>query len=127
VFWVGNAKQAASFYTTRLGFQPLGYKGLECGERNVVSHAVRQNRITFVFQSPLNPSNPDMSKHHSIHGDGVRDMAFTVDNARNIYEKAIKRGAKSVREPWEEKDEHGTVVMATIQTVTFIISFNSVR
>ena len=25
-WWVGNAKQAASFYCTRLGFQPVAYK-----------------------------------------------------------------------------------------------------
>ena len=27
------------------------------------------------------------------------------------------RGAKGVREPWEESDENGSVVFATIQTV----------
>jgi hypothetical protein len=27
-FWVGNAKQAASYYTTRFGFDYLAYKGL---------------------------------------------------------------------------------------------------
>ena len=44
-------------------------------------------------------------------------VAFTVDDARAIYEKAVSRGAKSIREPWEEKDEHGTVIMATVATV----------
>lgn len=27
-FWVGNAKQAASFYTSRFGFEYFAYKGL---------------------------------------------------------------------------------------------------
>lgn len=27
-FWVGNAKQAASFYTSRFGFDYFAYKGL---------------------------------------------------------------------------------------------------
>ena len=44
-FWVGNAKQAASFYCTKFGFEPMAYKGLETGERNTVSHAVRQNKV----------------------------------------------------------------------------------
>jgi len=43
-------------------------------------------------------------------------VAFTVDDARGIWHKAVSRGAVSVREPWEEKDEHGSVVMATIKT-----------
>lgn len=116
VFWVGNAKQAASYYITRMGFERVGYRGLETGHRDVVSHVVRQKDITLVFQSALTPGNKEMGDHLVLHGDGVKDIAFTVDDARAIYQRAVSRGAKSVREPWEETDEHGTVVMATVQT-----------
>lgn len=115
-FWVGNSKQASSYYVTRFGFTPVGYKGLETGHREVVSHAIQQNGITFVFQSPLNPNNTLFADYASLHGDSVKDVAFTVDDARGIWEKAVKRGAISVREPWEEKDVHGAVIMATIKT-----------
>ncbi|KAK9759996.1 hypothetical protein K7432_016426 [Basidiobolus ranarum] len=115
-FWVGNAKQAASYYVVRYGFKALAYKGLETGNRDIVSHVVGNNRVVFVFQSPLNPSNKVMSDHMAVHGDGIKDVAFTVDDARAIYEHAIKNGAKSIRAPWEESDENGTVVMATIAT-----------
>ncbi|KND00084.1 4-hydroxyphenylpyruvate dioxygenase [Spizellomyces punctatus DAOM BR117] len=115
-FWVGNAKQAASFYVTRFGFEAIGYKGLETGHRQIVSHAVRQNGIVFVFQSPLEPNNKILSDFHSVHGDAVKNVAFAVDDCRTIYKKAVERGAKSIREPWEETDENGTVVMATIAT-----------
>lgn len=50
------------------------------------------------------------------HGDGVKDVAFRVDDARGIYEKAVSRGAKGVREPEELKDENGSVIVATVQT-----------
>lgn len=92
LFWVGNAKQSASFYCTRFGFKRVAYKGLETGSRNVVSHVIKKNNIFFVFQSPLNPNdkeNETFSKHHSLHGDGVRDIAFTVTDCRSIY-KVIK-------------------------------------
>ncbi|KAJ3043925.1 hypothetical protein HDV00_003965 [Rhizophlyctis rosea] len=115
-FWVGNAKQAASFYVTRFGFTPLGYKGLETGSRSVCSHAVAQNGIVFVFQSALEPGNETFGRFCSVHGDAVKDVAFSVDDCRGIWKKAVERGAKSVRDPWEEKDEHGTVLMATIAT-----------
>ncbi|CAG8570904.1 24643_t:CDS:2 [Racocetra persica] len=115
-FWVGNAKQAASFYCTRLGFKHIGYQGLETGHRDVVSHAVRQGTITFVFQSPLNPNDKLMSDHQSTHGDGVKDVAFTVDDARGLWNSAIQRGGKPIKEPWEERDENGVVVMATVGT-----------
>ena len=50
------------------------------------------------------------------HGDGVKDVCFTVDNVKGLYEKAINRGAKSVQEPTETEDEHGKVITAAIQT-----------
>nr|NP_001091344.1 uncharacterized protein LOC100037181 [Xenopus laevis]AAI29580.1 LOC100037181 protein [Xenopus laevis] len=115
-FYVGNAKQAAAYYATRFGFNPIAYRGLETGHRDVCTHVVRQNNATFVFQSPLNPGNHPISDHVAMHGDGVKDVAFSVEDCRGIYKRAIERGAKSVREPWEESDEFGTVVMATIQT-----------
>ncbi|KAJ3302297.1 hypothetical protein HDV03_005179 [Kappamyces sp. JEL0829] len=115
-FWVGNAKQAASYYVTRFGFEPMGYKGLETGHRQVVAHAVRQAGIVFVFQSPLTTDDRTFGDHLVLHGDAVKDVAFTVDDARGIYKKAVARGAKSIREPWEERDEHGVVIMATIAT-----------
>ncbi len=33
------------------------------------------------------------------HGDGVRDVAFTVEDSRAIYERALKGGAVSVSAP----------------------------
>jgi hypothetical protein len=44
-FYVGNAKQAASYYTTRMGFEPLAYQGLETGSRQLAKHAVKQNKV----------------------------------------------------------------------------------
>uniref|UniRef100_A0A8P4G1L5 4-hydroxyphenylpyruvate dioxygenase n=1 Tax=Dicentrarchus labrax TaxID=13489 RepID=A0A8P4G1L5_DICLA len=79
-FWVGNAKQAASYYCNKLGFEPLAYQGLETGTREVVSHAVRQGKIIYVFSSALNPGNKEMGDHLVKHGDGVKDIAFTVED-----------------------------------------------
>ena len=41
-------------------------------------------------------------------------MAFLVDDAAGIYNKAISRGAKGVKAPEELKDENGSVVVATV-------------
>jgi len=115
-FWVGNAKQAAAFYTTRLGFKAVAYLGLETGNRDVVSHVLQQGNAFFVFQSALNPGNKEFSAALEAHGDGVKDIAFTVNDARALYQEAVKRGAKSVKEPWELKDDDGVVVLASVQT-----------
>ncbi|GAB1602610.1 4-hydroxyphenylpyruvate dioxygenase-like [Argonauta hians] len=116
-FWVGNAKQAASFYCTRFGFEPFAYRGLETNSREVVTHAIRQNKIVFLLQSMLEPNTPKaMGSHLAKHGDGVKDIAFEVEDLDAIFKRSVERGAVVVHNPWEESDEHGTVKFATIQT-----------
>lgn len=115
-FWVGNAKMTAAFYTSKLGFEYAAYQGLETGERDVCTHVVRNGEIKFCFQSPLNPGNKEFSAHIEKHGDGVKDVAFTVDDAAGIYNKAVERGATSISPPKEHKDENGSVIMASVGT-----------
>ncbi|XP_037933919.1 4-hydroxyphenylpyruvate dioxygenase [Teleopsis dalmanni] len=115
-FYVGNAKQAASYYTTRLGFEPLGYQGLETGNRRFAKHAVRQNKIVFVFISAYNPDEKEHGAHLMKHGDGVKDVAFEVDDLDVIFKIAKERGAEVLREIWQEEDEFGVARFATIKT-----------
>jgi 4-hydroxyphenylpyruvate dioxygenase len=90
---------------------------------------VRQRNITFVFQAALRPTrrkgvqtNSEQNKsceiyEHLDHGDGVRDIALTVNNCRAAYSWAVSQdGAVKICEPWEESDEYGTVVFATVKT-----------
>lgn len=93
------------------------YKGLETGTRDMVSHAIKQNKIVFVFQSALTIDNKDHGNHLTYHGDGVKDIAFTVNNLELVMEKARAQGATIVKEIWSENDEYGTVRMACVQTV----------
>jgi len=127
-WYVGNAKQAASFYVTRMGFERVAYRGLETGSRLVASHVVRNGNITFVLTSPLlSPDSPKLSNedrkmitqiqdHLKQHGDAVCDVAFEVDNVRAVYDAAVRRGAHSVSPPTIMTDEFGTVVCACIKT-----------
>ncbi|XP_060527501.1 4-hydroxyphenylpyruvate dioxygenase [Cylas formicarius] len=115
-FYVGNAKQAATYYITRLGFQPIAYKGLETGERKYASYVVRQNEITFIFKSAYEASETEFSEHLVKHGDAVKDIAFTVKCLDGIVKRAEEKGAKIICDIWEESDFNGTVRFATIQT-----------
>lgn len=115
-FYVGNAKQAASYYTTRMGFVELAYQGLETGSRQLAKYAVRQNKIIFVFASAYEPGNEEFGNHLVRHGDGVKDVAFEVQDLDVIVKRAQERGAVMVRQTWEEKDEFGTVRFATVKT-----------
>lgn len=113
--YVGNAKQAAHFYKTALGFQELAYAGLETGSRDRVSYVLIQDKIRLVLTSPFDP-NSEISHHIRMHGDGVKVIALWVDDARKAYEETTKRGAKSFMEPTVTKDEHGEVIRSGIHT-----------
>jgi len=115
-FYVSNAKQVATYYISRLGFEPLAYRGLETGSRKVATHVLKQGSILLAFSSSLLPEENEIGCRVMLKGDAVKDVAFTVENCRTIYEKAIKRGAVSILPPTEEKDQHGTIVRATVQT-----------
>jgi len=112
-FYVGNAKQAALYYQSAFGHQLVGYRGPETGVRDKVSYLLAQGKIRLVLTSALGPEGP-IAEHVNKHGDGVRDIALWVDDARDAHAKAIERGARSVQEPKVLEDEHGEVVAAAI-------------
>jgi 4-hydroxyphenylpyruvate dioxygenase len=113
-FYVGNAKQASQFYQSAFGFQLAAYRGPETGVRDRVSYLLTQGKIRFVLTSPLGPDG-EIADHVRKHGDGVRDIALWVDDARDAYAKAVERGAESAYEPRVQKDDAGEVVSAGIK------------
>ena len=114
-FYVGNAKQAAHYYQTAFGFQPLAYAGLETGVKDRASYVVQQDKIRFVLTTALVPDN-EIADHVKKHGDGVKVVALWVDDARKSFEETTKRGARPYFEPKVEKDEFGEVVKSGIHT-----------
>ena len=114
-FYVGNAKQAAYYYRKAFGYNQTAYSGLETGDREKASYVLEQGRVRMVFSTPLNGNN-ELAEHIRRHGDGVKDIAFHVDDAKACYEACIARGAKSAREPETLSDENGSVTKASIFT-----------
>jgi 4-hydroxyphenylpyruvate dioxygenase len=119
-FYVGNAKQASHYYRAAFGFQLVAYRGPETGVRDRASYVLQQDKIRFVLTTPIRAEASDEARaiadHVYRHGDGVRDLALWVDDARDAYAKAVERGAVGVLEPRVERDEHGEVVLAAFRT-----------
>jgi len=113
--YVGNAKQAAHFYCTAFGFEPLAYAGPETGVPGRASYVVVQNRLRLVLTSSLGPDDA-IAEHVRKHGDGVRDVALRTTDARGVYAAAIAGGAHGLAEPRELQDADGTAIVATIGT-----------
>ena len=114
-FYVGNAKQAAHYYMSAFGFQPLAYAGPETGMKDRASYAVRQHKLTFVLTTPLRPDNL-IADHIYKHGDGVKAISLRVNDATHSWEETTRRGAKSYMEPQRLKDDNGEVIMSGIHT-----------
>ena len=114
-FLVGNAKQAAHFYRTTFGYQLVAYRGPETGERETCSYVLQQNKVRLVLTSAFDPEHW-IARHVQLHGDGVKDIALWVDDARAMFQLAIERGAKPWREPKVLEDAHGRVITASFCT-----------
>jgi 4-hydroxyphenylpyruvate dioxygenase len=114
-FYVGNALQASYYFQKGLGFDLVGYRGLETGDRNKVSYVMKQDH-TFVVLSGAVSSRSDVAEHVHQHGDGVKTIAFRVKDARQAFDTAVARGAKSAGEPQVYQDEDGEFVSASIKT-----------
>ena len=97
-FYVGNARQAAYFYRVAFGMSLVAYAGPETGQRDRASYVLQQGKIRFVLTTPLRP-DCEIAEHIHRHGDGVRDVALWVDDAKQAWRETTKRGARSVREP----------------------------
>lgn len=119
VFAVGNAKQAAHYYSTAFGMKLVAYSGPENGTRETASYVLTNGAARFVFTSVIKATTEwgtFLSDHVAAHGDGVIDLAIEVPDARAAYAYAVEHGARGLTEPHEVKDEHGTVVLAAIAT-----------
>ncbi len=113
--WVGNAKQAAFFYRQAFGFSQIAHLGLETGERTKTAAVLQQGQARLVLTSSFDPES-EISRHVSLHGDGVQDIAFHVPDADRAFKAAVERGAEPLQEPHDLKDANGTVRRAKIKT-----------
>jgi 4-hydroxyphenylpyruvate dioxygenase len=115
VFAVGNAKQAAHYYSTAFGMRRVAYRGPETGYPDEAAHVLESGQARFVFRGPARGGTP-LSRHVAEHGDGVTDLALEVSSAEDAYAYAVRHGARGLEEPHIVEDEHGKVVLAAIAT-----------
>ncbi|HUY33498.1 MAG TPA: 4-hydroxyphenylpyruvate dioxygenase [Pirellulales bacterium] len=111
---VGNAKQAAYYYRHAFGFSQLAYAGPETGVREQASYVLYQGDIRLVLSTPLSP-NEAMAEHLRLHGDGVLDIAFLVDDVDACFAEAVARGAHVAMAPYDRNDAFGRIRRAKIR------------
>jgi 4-hydroxyphenylpyruvate dioxygenase len=107
-FYVGNAKQAAQFYSRCLGFTNTAYRGLETGIRDTASYVMEQGEIGFVLTSALSPEH-EISRSVLKHGDAIAIVALEVPDADKALWETTSRGAEEAIPLTEESDKDGVL------------------
>lgn len=115
VFAVGNAKQAAHYYSSAFGMRLVAYRGPENGSRDEVAYVLVSGSARFEFRGAVRPGT-GVSRHVAEHGDGVIDLAIEVPDVEAAYAHALAQGARGLVEPHVTEDDHGKVVSAAIAT-----------
>jgi 4-hydroxyphenylpyruvate dioxygenase len=114
-FAVGNARQAAHYYSTAFGMRCVAYRGPETGSRDVAEYVLAAGSARFLLTGEAH-AGTWVGEHVREHGDGVVDLAMTVPDAVSAYEQAVAAGARPLAEPAVAEDDHGKVVTAAIAT-----------
>ncbi|MGI8695944.1 MAG: 4-hydroxyphenylpyruvate dioxygenase [Mycobacteriales bacterium] len=115
VLGVGNAKQAAHYYSSAFGMRVVAYAGPETGNREATSYVLESGGARFVLSGSVRAGTP-LAEHVARHGDGVTDLALQVPDVHAAYRHAVAHGAVGLDKPHELSDDDGTVVTAAIAT-----------
>ncbi len=113
-WWVGNARAFTGFLESAFGFDVVAYAGPETGRHDRVSYLLQQGDVRFMVSGALGSRSP-IAAHVRAHGDGIRDICFLVDDPVAAHRAAVARGARSLREPSVDVDEHGVIRHAAIE------------
>jgi 4-hydroxyphenylpyruvate dioxygenase len=112
-FHVGNARQAAHYYSTAFGMCPVAYRGPETGYRDACEYVLVSGSARFVLAGEARPGT-QIGRDVAAHGDGVVDLALEVPDVDAAVRHARERGARVVEEPHDVADENGTVRTAAL-------------
>jgi 4-hydroxyphenylpyruvate dioxygenase len=114
-FAVGNARQAAHWYSSAFGMRVGAYRGPETGHPELAEYVLTSGKARFVLTGEVR-AGTWVGKRVAEHGDGVVDLAITVPDVDAAVAHARGAGAKVLSEPSTVADEHGELRTAAIAT-----------
>ena len=90
--WVENASEVAKNYENYFGFERVAEASPKTGLDNHISIVLKQANAKLLITSAIDAKG---SVYDFVlkHGDGVRDIAFAVENVEDTFKQAIASGA----------------------------------
>ncbi|HEY2791537.1 MAG TPA: 4-hydroxyphenylpyruvate dioxygenase [Micromonosporaceae bacterium] len=119
-WYVGDARQTAYLLCTAYGFRIVGQGGPETGLGNQRSLLLAQGDIHMVLTTALNSAHP-AAHYVARHGDGIAVIAFACDDAADLFDETVRRGATPITAPLEYSGGESTVTMATVSGVGDVV------
>jgi 4-hydroxyphenylpyruvate dioxygenase len=111
--WVEDADAIATMYQKTFGFDRVAEAGPESGLAGHRSVVLSQGSAHMIITSS-DGADGEVAAFVARHGDGVRDIAFTVDDAEGLFNQTVARGASAVHKPVHTVWRGTPVVRATI-------------
>ncbi|MFC4147527.1 4-hydroxyphenylpyruvate dioxygenase [Micromonospora mangrovi] len=110
---VGDARQAAFYFGTAVGFPLRGQGGPETGLADQRSLLLARADIRMLLTSGLTADHP-ASTYVQRHGDGIAVVALEVDDAAGAYAELVARGATALSPPRTWTGADAEVVTAEV-------------
>ena len=114
-WWVGNARAVTAWLCGGFGFEVAAYCGPRL-ERQTGSATSCTRGISVSSSRPAFRLSPRSARHVLTHGDGVRNLAWSVADPAIALETAERRGARVVAGPSTTEGAGGFVTTAAIAT-----------
>lgn len=108
--WVGNVGRTALFFTDVLGFSIVPDDDRPVGDDRT-SCSVQLGDARVVLTQAGEPGSA-VADYVRLHGDGVKDIGFTVRGVDALFDSAVRRGAFPIRAPRTEGGRRQATVAA---------------
>lgn len=108
-YYVGMAKLVAYWHVNALGFEVIGYSGVNRGNPDEISFLLVKNDIKIIITSAATPNNYQVVSFVDRHGNGVRSISLKTHNIEKCVYQLSNANAIFLGDIYEKKDELGTI------------------
>uniref|UniRef100_A0A914Z0A0 4-hydroxyphenylpyruvate dioxygenase n=1 Tax=Panagrolaimus superbus TaxID=310955 RepID=A0A914Z0A0_9BILA len=114
-FTVSNALQASFWYCVNFGFEKFAERKAKNWKTNEI--AIRNGKVILVFKCPMLSNVKELTDDLIIHGDFIKDVAYSVDNIENVVQRILESNGFILSPIKIISDKNGSVKIAKIASL----------